>query len=67
MTLAGIMVALRISKVNLTEARVVIFGSGSAGIGIAEQTRDAIAAESGKPKTEAALQIWCVNMKYYQQ
>jgi malate dehydrogenase (oxaloacetate-decarboxylating) len=57
-TLAAIMVGLRISNVKFTEMRVVVFGSGSAGIGIADQVRDAISTEAQKPKEEAALQIW---------
>lgn len=58
------MVGLRISGVKLAEIRLVVFGSGSAGIGIADQTRDAISTESGKPKDEAALHIWYVNWVY---
>ena len=57
-TLAAIMAGLHVSKVKLEELRVVIFGSGTAGTGIADQIRDAIAAHSGKPKDEAAKQIW---------
>lgn len=52
------MSGLHVSKVDLKDIRMVIFGSGSAGIGIADQVRDAIAAESGKSKDEAAKQIW---------
>ena len=57
-TLAAIMSGLHVSRLKLTEMRMVIFGSGSAGIGIADQVRDAIAAESGKSKEDAAKQIW---------
>ena len=57
-TLAAIMVGLRISQVKFTEMRVVIFGSGSAGMGIADQVRDAISTETKKSKDDAALQIW---------
>lgn len=57
-TLAAIMAGLRVSGLNLTDIRLVVFGSGTAGIGIADQVRDAIAAESGKYKEDAAKQIW---------
>ncbi|KAL9102465.1 MAG: hypothetical protein Q9163_002395 [Psora crenata] len=60
-TLAGIMTGLHVSGLKLTEMRMVIFGSGSAGIGIAEQMRDAIATESRKSKGDAAKQIWCLD------
>ena len=46
---------------KLADMRLVIFGSGSAGTGIADQVRDAIAADCGKSKEEAAKQIWCVD------
>ncbi len=57
-TLAAIISGLHVSKLKLTDMRMVVFGSGSAGIGIAYQVRDAIAAESGKSKEDAAKQIW---------
>ncbi|KAF1981655.1 hypothetical protein K402DRAFT_385981 [Aulographum hederae CBS 113979] len=60
-TLAGVMAALRVSKVPMEELRLVAFGAGSAGTGIADQIKDAIAVESGKSKEEAAKQIWCVD------
>ncbi|TVY46675.1 NAD-dependent malic enzyme, mitochondrial, partial [Lachnellula cervina] len=60
-TLAAIMAGLHVSKLKLEDMRMVIFGSGTAGTGIADQVRDAIAADSGKSKEEAAKQIWCVD------
>lgn len=56
--LAGIMAGLKISNVKMTDMRMIIFGSGSAGTGIADQVRDAIAADTEKSKEEAAKQIW---------
>lgn len=55
------MSGLHVSNLKLSELKLVVFGSGTAGIGIADQVRDAIAAESGKSKNDAAKQIWCVN------
>jgi malate dehydrogenase (oxaloacetate-decarboxylating) len=52
------MAGLHVSKLKLTDIRVVIFGSGTAGTGIADQVRDAIATESERSKEDAAKQIW---------
>ncbi|MCJ1411514.1 NAD-dependent malic enzyme, mitochondrial [Ptychographa xylographoides] len=60
-TLAGIMAGLEVSKLKMTDMRMIIFGSGTAGTGIADQVRDAIAADSEKSKEDAAKQIWCVD------
>lgn len=46
------MSGLHVIKLKLTEIRVVVFGSGTAGIGIADQIRDAITVETGHK------QIW---------
>lgn len=56
-TLAAIMAGLHVSALKLTDMRLVVFGSGTAGIGISDQVRNAIAAESGKSKEDAATQI----------
>ncbi|MCJ1426142.1 NAD-dependent malic enzyme, mitochondrial [Sticta canariensis] len=60
-TLAAIMSGLHVSGVELTEMRVVVFGSGTAGIGIADQIRDAVAVETGNSKEDAVKQIWCID------
>lgn len=60
-TLAALFAANHVAKYKMRDLRVVIFGAGSAGIGIADQIRDAIAVESDKTKEEAARQIWCVD------
>ncbi|KZF24517.1 hypothetical protein L228DRAFT_218969, partial [Xylona heveae TC161] len=60
-TLAAIMSGLHVSKQKLADLRIVMFGAGTAGTGIADQIRDAIATDAGKSKEEAAKQIWCVD------
>ncbi|CAI7662591.1 unnamed protein product [Penicillium manginii] len=60
-TLAAMMAALHVSQVKMEDVRVVIFGSGTAGTGIADQIADTIATETGKPKPEASKQIWCID------
>jgi malate dehydrogenase (oxaloacetate-decarboxylating) len=57
-TLAAIMGALHVTKDKLSDLRIVMFGAGSAGTGIADQIRGAIAVESEKSEEEAAKQIW---------
>src|SRR5579859_7841642 len=61
-TLAGIFSALRISGQPLRDQRVVIFGSGTAGIGNADQIRAAMIAE-GLSKEEATRHFWCVDIQ----
>jgi malate dehydrogenase (oxaloacetate-decarboxylating) len=47
-----------VSKLKVVDMRMVVFGSGTAGTGIADQVRDSIAAGTGKSKGDAAKQIW---------
>lgn len=49
------------SKLKLADMRMIVFGAGTAGTGIADQIRDAIVAENGKPQKEASRQIWCID------
>ncbi|KAF4274131.1 hypothetical protein CNMCM8812_006120 [Aspergillus fumigatus] len=60
-TLAALMAALHVSDVKLQDVRIVIFGSGSAGTGIAQEIAGTIATETHKSKDEAAKQIWCLD------
>lgn len=50
--------ALQVSKVKMEDVRVVIFGSGTAGTGIADQIAETIATETNKSKSDASKQIW---------
>jgi malate dehydrogenase (oxaloacetate-decarboxylating) len=60
-TLAAIFAALEVSKQELKDLRMVVFGAGSAGVGIADQVRDAIAAECKISKDAAAKQIYLID------
>ncbi|KAK4152697.1 hypothetical protein C8A00DRAFT_16033 [Chaetomidium leptoderma] len=60
-TLAAILAGLRVSKQKLGDVRMLVFGGGTAGVGIADQVRDAIATERGISKEEAAKQIWLID------
>lgn len=61
MTLAAIMAGLHVTKQKMSDMRMVVFGAGTAGCGIADQVRDAIAAEGNISKDEAAKQLWYVS------
>jgi malate dehydrogenase (oxaloacetate-decarboxylating) len=59
-TLAAAISAVRVCGTPLRNQRVVIFGAGMAGIGIADQLRDAMVRE-GLSKQDAAGRFWCVD------
>jgi malate dehydrogenase (oxaloacetate-decarboxylating) len=59
-TLAAAISAVRACGTPLRSQRVVIFGAGTAGIGIADQIRDAMVGE-GVSKAEATKRFWCVD------
>jgi malate dehydrogenase (oxaloacetate-decarboxylating) len=58
--LAAALSAVRVARTRMRDQRVVIFGAGTAGVGIADQLRDAIARD-GVDRQTAARQIWCVD------
>ncbi|MFF2144367.1 NAD-dependent malic enzyme [Kitasatospora sp. NPDC058190] len=57
--LAAVLSGVRASGTPLREHRVVIFGAGTAGVGIADQLRDAFIADGLTPG-EATRRIWCI-------
>jgi malate dehydrogenase (oxaloacetate-decarboxylating) len=59
-TLAAIMAAFKVSGTKWEDARFVMFGSGSAGTGIADQIKGAIAQHTDKSVDDAGKQIWQV-------
>jgi malate dehydrogenase (oxaloacetate-decarboxylating) len=58
--LAAVLSAARVSGVDLADHRVVVFGSGTAGIGIADQMRDAMITD-GLTGEEARARFWCLD------
>ncbi|QIW98744.1 hypothetical protein AMS68_004262 [Peltaster fructicola] len=60
-TLAALFAASSILGRPLKDSRVLMFGAGSAGLGIAGQIADAIAVEGEKDKSEAYKQIFCID------
>jgi malate dehydrogenase (oxaloacetate-decarboxylating) len=59
-TLAAIFAGLRVAKTRPSEQRVVIFGSGTAGVGIADQIR-VVMVRDGLSEEEATRRFWCVD------
>ncbi|KAF4124980.1 malate dehydrogenase (oxaloacetate-decarboxylating) [Geosmithia morbida] len=60
-TLAAIMAGLEASSQKLSDLRMVVFGAGTAGVGIADQVRDAMAAEANISPEEASRHIWLID------
>jgi malate dehydrogenase (oxaloacetate-decarboxylating) len=58
--LAAVLAGARASQIPLTGHRVVIFGSGTAGIGIADQLRDAMTGDGLDPAA-ARARLWCLD------
>ena len=59
-TLAAAISAVRVCGTPLRSQRVVIFGAGTAGVGIADQLRDAMVRE-GLSEKDAATRFWFVD------
>jgi malate dehydrogenase (oxaloacetate-decarboxylating) len=60
MNLAAVLSAVKASGTSLDEQRIVVFGAGTAGTGIADQLRDALVAD-GLARDEAARRFWAVD------
>ena len=58
--LAAVLAGARASETPLTRHRVVIFGSGTAGIGIADQLRGAMTGDGLDPAA-ARARLWCLD------
>ncbi|MEX0415654.1 oxaloacetate-decarboxylating malate dehydrogenase [Bacillus sp. C30] len=59
-SLAAVLSAVKASGVLLSEHRVVVFGAGTAGIGIADQVRDAM-VRVGLSDEESHNRFWCID------
>ncbi|MDM4718329.1 NAD-dependent malic enzyme [Micromonospora sp. WMMA1363] len=58
--LATVLNAVRVTDTPMREQRVVIFGAGTAGIGIADQLREAMVRD-GVDRDVATRRFWCVD------
>jgi malate dehydrogenase (oxaloacetate-decarboxylating) len=58
--LAAALAGMRVARTRPSQQRVVIFGAGTAGIGIADELR-AVMVEDGVDSADAARFFWCVD------
>jgi malate dehydrogenase (oxaloacetate-decarboxylating) len=58
--LAAIRSGLKRTKLRMADQRIVIYGAGTAGIGIAEQLRQAMIADGLDP-AQATAHFWCID------
>jgi malate dehydrogenase (oxaloacetate-decarboxylating) len=59
-TIAAALAAMRVAGTRAREQRVVIFGSGTAGVGIADQLREGM-VNDGLSQPDATRRVWCVD------
>ena len=59
--LAGLFNALKVTGTPWRDQRVIVFGGGTAGVGIADQVRDQIVGD-GVEQAEATRRIWIVDL-----
>ncbi|GHJ37703.1 NAD-dependent malic enzyme [Streptomyces sp. TS71-3] len=59
-TLAAALSAVKVSGVPMRDQRLVVFGAGTAGVGIADQLRDAMIRD-GAHRQEATGQVWLID------
>ncbi len=58
--MAALYSGIKVTRIPMRDQKMVIFGAGTAGIGIADQFRDAMAAD-GATVEQAASQIWPID------
>ncbi|MFE0538324.1 NAD-dependent malic enzyme [Streptomyces nigra] len=58
--LAATLAAVRVSGIPMRDQRLVVYGSGTAGVGIADQLHDAMVRD-GADEERATAQIWLVD------
>ncbi|CAE7081670.1 unnamed protein product [Rhizoctonia solani] len=59
--LAAVMSALRITGEKLSDSRIVVYGAGSAGMGIMNQIRQGMILVDGLTREEANKRFWCLD------
>jgi malate dehydrogenase (oxaloacetate-decarboxylating) len=58
--MAAVYSGLKVTGTRMKDQKLVVFGSGSAGVGIADQLRDAMVAD-GASEEQATSQVWLVD------
>jgi malate dehydrogenase (oxaloacetate-decarboxylating) len=59
-TLAATLSAIKVTGVPMRDQKLLVFGAGTAGVGIADQLRDAMIRD-GAPAAQATAQVWLVD------
>jgi malate dehydrogenase (oxaloacetate-decarboxylating) len=59
-TLAAVLSAVKVSGVPMRDQKLVVFGAGTAGVGIADQLRDAMVRDGTAPD-QATAQVWLID------
>jgi malate dehydrogenase (oxaloacetate-decarboxylating) len=59
-TLAATLSAIKVTGVPMRSQKLVVFGAGTAGVGIADQVRDAMIRDGASPE-QATGQVWLVD------
>jgi malate dehydrogenase (oxaloacetate-decarboxylating) len=59
-TLAATLSAIKVTGVPMRAQKLVVFGAGTAGVGIADQIRDAMVRDGASPE-QATAQVWLVD------
>jgi malate dehydrogenase (oxaloacetate-decarboxylating) len=59
-TLAAALSAVKVTQVPMREQRLLVFGAGTAGVGIADQIHDAMVRD-GATHEQATAQVWLVD------
>jgi malate dehydrogenase (oxaloacetate-decarboxylating) len=59
-TLAATLSAIKVTGVPMREQKLAVFGAGTAGVGIADQLRDAMIRDGASPE-QATAQVWLVD------
>ncbi|EXU65658.1 malate dehydrogenase [Streptomyces sp. PRh5] len=59
-TLAAALSAVEVGGVRMRDQKLVVFGAGTAGVGIADQLRDAMIRDGASPE-QATAQIWLID------
>jgi malate dehydrogenase (oxaloacetate-decarboxylating) len=60
-TLAAVMAAIGVTKTKLLDQRIIIYGAGSAGLGITRQIRDAMVLMDDTSVEEANKRFWLID------
>ncbi|MCQ8187087.1 NAD-dependent malic enzyme [Streptomyces rugosispiralis] len=59
-TLAAALSAVEVGGVRMRDQKLVVFGAGTAGVGIADQLRDAMIRDGASPE-QATAQVWLID------